>query len=201
MLLMLERRINESVAEVRRAAELDPLSLQIQNTYGTFLSVSGKPAAALAQYERVVGQEPDSAWVRRNPWLLTNMASVYAANGKFDKAIETAKLALRVVPGHPRAVYTLSSIYIGIGDRALARRVFEQADTANEHYAAYRGMLHAKLGQADSAFMWFDRVREWGIPPMLSLRNDGGLRTIYGDPRWETLLRRLGFTDSRGATK
>ncbi|MFN2638154.1 MAG: tetratricopeptide repeat protein, partial [Gemmatimonadaceae bacterium] len=193
MLLMILGQTKEAVAETGRAAALDPLSLQVQNTYGTFLGASGQPAAALRHYERVVGQEPDSAWIERNPWLLTNMASMYAANGIYDKAIHTAKLALRVVPNHPRAVTTMASIYLRMGKRAQARRIFESADTSNEHYAVYRGMMHARLGDADSAFMWFDKVREWPIPAMISLRDDGGLRAIRKDPRYAALLRRLGL--------
>jgi tetratricopeptide (TPR) repeat protein len=79
MLLKIESRIDEAVEQTRMASELDPLSLQIQNTYATFLNASGDAVGALKHYEKVAGEEPDSAWVRRNPWLLTNMAAVYAA--------------------------------------------------------------------------------------------------------------------------
>lgn len=193
MLLYMVGRINEAVAETGRAAQLDPLSLQIQNTYATFLGASGQREAALRQYEKVVGEEPDSAWVNRNPWLLTNMANVYAANGMFDKAIRTAELATKVVHNHPRAVLTLVSIYIRMGKPQMARRVFERADTTNEQYPAHRGLMYAKLGQVDSAFLWFDRVPNWGIPVMMSLRNDGQLAPIRKDPRFDALVKRLGL--------
>ncbi len=200
MLLFMLGRIHEAVAESGRAASLDPLSLQIQNTYATFLGASGQPAAALRHYEQVVGEEPDAEWVRRNPWLLTNMATVYAANGLYDKAIRTAERALEVVPNHPRAVTALAAIYIQMGKPAMARKVFARADTANEHYAVYRGMMHARLGEADSAFLWFDRVEKWGIPMMMSLPNDGQLQPIRKDPRYATLLKRLGLLSAQSPT-
>jgi len=67
MLLMILGRKPEAVVESRRAANLDPLSRQIQSTYGIFLNSSGEHAAALRQFQKVVSEEPDSAWVNRDP--------------------------------------------------------------------------------------------------------------------------------------
>jgi tetratricopeptide (TPR) repeat protein len=195
MLLMMLGRTQEAVVESGRAAQLDPLSLQIQNTYATFLGASGQREAALRQYEKVVGEEPDSAWVRRNPWLLTNMASVYASNGLYGKAIRAAELAMKIVHNHPRAATTLASIYIRLGQREMARKAFERADTANEQYIAHRGLMYARLGQTDSAFLWLGRVQDWAIPVMIGLRADGQLGSLRRDPRYPALLRRLRLSD------
>lgn len=193
ILLVMLGRVPEAVAESGRAAALDPLSLQIQNTYATFLNISGEPLAALHHLQKVVGEEPDSAWVKRNPWLLTNMSAIYAANGQYKKAIRTAELALRVDPKHPRAVTALATIYVRMGKPALAWKVFARADTSNEQYPTYRGMMYARLGDVDSAFLYFDRVEKWGIPTMIGLRNDGELAPIRKDRRYSALLRRLGL--------
>jgi Tfp pilus assembly protein PilF len=182
-----------AVAETRRAAELDPLSLQIQNNYATFLSASGEKEAALHVYQKVVGDEPDSAWVRRNPWLLTNMAAVYAANGDSVKAIQFAKKAVEVVPGHPRATSALASIYYRMGRKEDARAAFAQSDTHNEHYPAVRALLYVTEGQPDSAFMWFDRVTDWGIPIMISMNSMRHSPVVAHDPRTTALFRKLGL--------
>ena len=195
MLLVMLGRKQEAVVESGRAAKLDPLSLQIQNTYATFLNASGHPGAALGQYEKVVGEEPDSAWVRRNPWLLTNMAAVYASNGSYAKAIRAAERAIVIVHNHPRAATALASIYITMGQPAMARKAFERADTTNVQYVAHRGLMYARLGQVDSAFLWLDRVQDWPIPIMIALRADGQLAPIRRDPRYGALLRRLGLSD------
>jgi Tfp pilus assembly protein PilF len=193
MLLMMLGRKTDAVAESGRAAQLDPLSLQIQNTYATFLNASGQHAAALRQFQKVVGEEPDSAWVRRNPWLLTNMAAVYAANGLFAKAQSTAARALKVVPSHPRAVAALASVYIVMKKPDIARRIFARADTTNEQYPAFKALMFAKLGEADSAFFWADRVQNWPIPIMIALRENEFVAAIAADPRYAALLERLGL--------
>lgn len=192
-LLMMLGRKPEAVVESRRAANLDPLSLTIQSSYAVFLNSSGEHAAALRQFQNVVGDEPDSAWVSRHPWVLDNMSRVYLDNGQYGNAIRVIKRALKTVPRHPRALYSLALIYDKMGRRDMARRAFARADTSSEQYAAYRGMLYAEEGKADSAFLWFDRVEKWGVPVMTSLQGDWHLDPVRGDPRYRALVRRLGI--------
>jgi DNA-binding SARP family transcriptional activator/Tfp pilus assembly protein PilF len=193
LLLMILGRVSESIVEIERAAHLDPLSLQIQNNYGIFLNTSGEHLAALRQFQKVVGEEPDSAWVSRNPWLLANMARVYADNGQYASAIRTVERALQIIPRHPRALYALALIHTQMGRRDLAHQAFARADTSNENYAPYLGMLYAAEGNADSAFLWFDRVERWGLQSMLNMRADRHLEPVRGDPRYRDLLTRLGI--------
>lgn len=193
ILLMILGRKAEAVAESRRAANLDPFSLIIQGTYGSFLNSSGEHLAALRQFQKVFGEEPDSGWVGRNPWPFDNMSRVYADNGQYALAIRAIDRALRVVPRHPRVLYSLALIYDAMGRRDLARQAFARADTSNEQYPAYRGMLYAEEGKADSAFLWFERVEQWGIPVMVGLQGDLHLDPVRDDPRYPELLKRIGI--------
>jgi DNA-binding SARP family transcriptional activator len=192
-LLVILGRKPEAVAESRGAASLDPLSLKIQATYGIFLNSSGEHAAALRQFQKVVSEEPDSAWVNRDPWLLQEMSRVYLDNGQYSNAIQAIDRALKIVPRHPHALYSLALIYDRMGRRDMARSAFARADTSNENYAAYRGMLYAGEGNADSAFLWFDRVKKWGIPAMIGLQGNWHIDSVRGDPRYRALLKRIGI--------
>lgn len=197
VLLMILGRVRESVAEEKRAADLEPLSLQIQNNYATFLNASGDHVGALRHFQKTIGEEPDSAWVRRNPWVLSNMARVYADNGKYADAIRMIDRALEIVPRHPRAMHTMSEVYLAAGNHDAARRALASADTSNEQYSAYRGLVYADLGEADSAFLWFGRQKQWGIQPMLSMQADRNIGQIRRDPRFRALLTRLGIPAGR----
>ena len=195
VLLKILGRVPEAVGEERRAADLEPLSLQIQNNYATFLNASGNHPGALRQFQKVVGEEPDSAWVSRNPWVLANMSRVYADNGQYANALRMINRALEIVPRIPRALHTKAAIYVEMGRSDLASQAFARADTSNEQYAAYRGMVYAVEGKADSAFLWFDRVEKWGIQPMLTLQSDGLIEPMRSDSRYKALLRRIGITN------
>ncbi|MEO8580876.1 MAG: tetratricopeptide repeat protein [Gemmatimonadales bacterium] len=193
VLLMILGRVPESVAEEKRAADLEPLSLQIQNNYATFVNISGDHAGALRHFRKTIGEEPDSAWTRRNPWVLANMARTYADNGKHAEAMRMINRALEIVPRNPRALHTLSGVYLAAGDREAAGRAFASADTSNEQYPAYRGLVFADLGKVDSAFIWFDRQKQWGIQPTLSLQADRSIDSIREEPRFRALLARIGI--------
>lgn len=192
ILLMIVGKRREAVAELKRASEIDPLSLQIQNNYATFLGSTGDTAARLRHFRKMVAEEPDSAWVSRNPWLLTNLAAAYAEHEQFDNAIRAAEQAVRILPGHPRAVGALASVYQRMGDRANANRAYALADTTSPHFPAYRAMWYVTANKLDSAFLWFDRVEDWGIPIMISLRNLGSPETRK-DVRYVALLKKLGM--------
>ncbi|MFI5257699.1 MAG: BTAD domain-containing putative transcriptional regulator [Gemmatimonadales bacterium] len=197
VLLMILGRVRDAVAEEKRASELEPLSLQIQNNYATFLDVSGDREGALRQFRKTVDEEPDSAWVSRNPWLLANMSRVYAEKGEYAAAMRAIDRAIEIVPRIPRALYTLAVIHDEMGRPDLARQAFARADTSNEQYAAFRGMLYADQGMADSAFYWFARQQRWGIQPMLALQANLYLSPLRTDPRYAALLHRLGISKSR----
>jgi DNA-binding SARP family transcriptional activator len=192
ILLMIVGKRREAVAELKRASELDPLSLQIQNNYATFLGSVGDTAARRRHYQKMVAEEPDSAWVSRNPWLLTNLGAAYAEYGRFDDAIRAAEQAVRILPGHPRAVGALASVYERMGDRKNAEQAYALADTTNPHFPAYRGMWYVTSNKLDSAFLWFDRVEDWAIPVMITLRNMGSPETRK-DSRYVALLGKLGM--------
>lgn len=184
-------RMPEAVEHTRRATELDPLSRQISNTYGMFLYYAGDSAAALRQYRAVVDDEPDSAWVRQNPWLLSNASRVYTAHGLYDEALRALEFALAAAPRHPRLLWDLSATYVAMGQPERALATFAAADTASGQYAYFRASVFAVLGQRDSAFYWLDRVQEWGPSPVAELRMHPALAPIRTDPRYHALLRRL----------
>ena len=47
---------------------------------------------------------------------------------------------------------------------------FSLSKMTNEQYVSYRALMYLAEGKADSAFLWFDRVKEWGIPILISLQ-------------------------------
>jgi tetratricopeptide (TPR) repeat protein len=184
-------RAHEAVIHTAQASRLDPLSVQINNMYGMMLYYDGDLAGALRQYDRTVLDEPDSAWVRQNPWVLSNFARVAAVGGRHEQALRLAERALVVVPSNPRAVLDLASVYVRAGDSAQARAVFARADATHPHYAFYRAWLHALLGERDDAFSWLDKMDEWPLPALIALANDPSFAKVRADARYRRIENRL----------
>jgi tetratricopeptide (TPR) repeat protein len=173
------------------ASQLDPLSVQVNNMHGMMLYYAGDLDGALRQYERTVDAEPDSAWVRENPWVMTNFSRVAAAAGRYTLAVRLAARALEVVPAHPRPAIDLAYAYVAAGQPDSARAAFARADGTHPHYAVYRALLHGLLGERDEAFAWFDRVTEWPLPSLVTLNCEPRLATLRNDPRFRRIRERL----------
>lgn len=184
-------RAHEAAVQTREASRLDPLSVQINNMHGMMLYYDGDITGSLQQYERTVDAEPDSAWVRQNPWVLSNFGHVAAAAGRFEQAIRLIDLALRVVPNDPRLLTDLAYVYIRAGKPDRARVAFARADTTHPHYSVYRGLLHARLGEMDEAFRWFTRVKYWPLESMVGMTNDPSYAALRAHPRYEEIRARL----------
>jgi DNA-binding SARP family transcriptional activator/Flp pilus assembly protein TadD len=195
LLLAYLGRAREAAVHTGHASRLDPLSVQVNNMHGMMLYYAGDTAAALRQYERTVDAEPDSAWVRQNPWVLTNFSRVAAAAGRRALAVRLAERALEAVPTHPRPLFDLAYAYVVAGEPSAARTAFARADTAHAHYAAYRALLHGLLGEHDEAFAWFDRLQEWPLPSLVSLNCEPRLAALRADPRFDQVRRRLNLPE------
>ena len=89
------------------------------------------------------------------------MASVYASNGLYGKAIRAAERAMKAAHNHPRAATTLASIYIKMGQPEMARKAFSREPTRPmSSHRAPRTDVRARLGETDSAFLWLGRVHD-----------------------------------------
>jgi DNA-binding SARP family transcriptional activator/tetratricopeptide (TPR) repeat protein len=193
LLLAYLGRVPEAVRHTGHASRLEPLSVQINNFHGILLYYSGDLEGALRQYERTVDAEPDSAWVRQNPWVLSNFGHVAAAAGRHEQAVRLIERALHVVPTHPRPLLDLARVYVLAADPDRARAVFARADTTHAHYAVYRALLHVLLDEFDDAFAWFDRVGEWPLPSLVGLNSNPRYAALRADPRFQQIRKRLGM--------
>ena len=197
LLLAYLGRTREAAVHTGHASELDPLSVQVNNMHGMMLYYAGDTAGALHQYERTVDAEPDSAWVRQNPWVLANFSRVAAAAGRKALAVRLAERALEVVPSHPRPLFDLAYVYVVAGEPEQARAVFARADTTHPHYPVYRALIHGILGEPNEAFAWFDRLGEWPLPSLVSLNCEPRLAALRADPRFQRVRQRLNMPPRR----
>ena len=197
LLLAYLGRAREAAVHTGHASQLDPLSLQVNNMHGMMLYYAGDLDGAMRQYERTVDDEPDSAWVRRNPWMLANFSRVAANAGRHALAVRLVERALEAVPGHPRPLFDLAYAYVAAAKPDSARAAFARADTTHPHYAVYRALMHGLLGERDEAFIWFERVTEFPLPSLVTLNSEPRLARLRADPRFNRIRRRLNIPGQR----
>ena len=182
-------RFDEAQTEERRALELDPLSLGIAGTGGWVLHYSGKQADAERQLR--IALRTDSNFAIGHLYL----GRVLQFQGQYDSALVHFEAT-----GPLRAwVPTIAGdgyVYAQQGKRNRARDVLLRLDSLSrtEYVTSYAvALVHAALGQRDSAFVWLDRAVQERTHWLLWLNRDRRWDPIRSDSRFRALVRRVGL--------
>jgi tetratricopeptide (TPR) repeat protein len=182
-------RLNEAVGELRKAHELDPLSLIITTDLAKRLSFAGKDAEAFALFNKVVEADPD--FVQGHYYL----AKAYELKGAYQEALaETNKIKPR--DAIPFGLSRRGHIYALQGRRREALDIAHQLQQASKRKHVdppYIADIYIALEDKDSVFRWLDKAYENHSPDILLLKTDPTYAPIRSDPRFGDLVRRLGL--------
>lgn len=183
-------RYSESIRELERAQQLDPLSLPINTDLGQSLYFARRYREAIEQLQKTLemGQE----FVRAHMIL----GAAYAQQGMFAEAIAAHSTARDISDGNHLAVgglgYTLA--IAGRRDEAIeALRELERL-SARVYVSPYTiALIHTGLGDYDRALEWLWKAYENRDVWLVWLRVNPGFDALHTDARFAELLRRIGF--------
>jgi eukaryotic-like serine/threonine-protein kinase len=192
-------RFDESVAEYQRALEIDPLSLAISTDLGMVYYYARQYDRAAEHLGRVIETDPN--YVRTHFYL----AQVYQDKGMFEEALAELERG-HALDGDSPSELARGKAAIRNGLRASGARGYWRARLDLVKEEARRGtriyftgfftdlaVLHARAGELDQAFEWFDKVHEAREPSLLWLKVAPDCDNLRSDPRFADLLRRVNF--------
>lgn len=181
-------RFDEAIAEIERAAALDPLSLIIGADTGKILFMARRYDEAIARLRRTL--ELDGSYYLARLYLSLALSAV----GNHAEAVR----ALRV-PGQDDDVVSLTFaawVHERAGDRATARAsVARLVEHSRQSYVSpfLLAYAHTAIGDFDAAFLAFDRMCEVRGQGAVGIKVSPLSDPIRHDPRFAALLKRLGF--------
>jgi tetratricopeptide (TPR) repeat protein len=183
-------RLDEALAEVKRAHELDPLSLVISMNLGDVLYLMRQYDRAIEQYKSTLALDQDFAWARYD------MAWAYAMEGKLDEAIAECKRAQKISGDMPVGLSELGRLYARAGRKSDALRVLDELLRLSQR--GYRvpsgiGALYFELGDRDKAFEWLEKAYQSRDVDLIYLGVDPMVDDIRSDPRGVALLKKMGL--------
>ena len=79
--------------------------------------------------------------------------------------------------------------------RAVRRLRIEQATQGAFGLAYAIAILSAIIGETEEAMTWLERAHEERDPLLLFAKTDPSLDPLRSDPRFDDLLRRIGFPE------
>jgi TolB-like protein/DNA-binding winged helix-turn-helix (wHTH) protein/Tfp pilus assembly protein PilF len=171
-LLSATGRHEEALAAVRRAQQLDPLSLIIQSVTGYLHYNARRYDEAIEQCRQVLA---------RDPHFLPALQFLMLAYER--KGLEAESLALE-------RVYVEQALR---GMRSVSFRKPRGAEIRQDTPPYSVAASYAALGQKEQALRWLDRAYREHDALITFARVDPGLDPVRRDPRFAGLLRKLGL--------
>jgi TolB-like protein/Flp pilus assembly protein TadD len=177
-------RLDEAERQARQAVELDPLSVTAQGNLGRVLFVAGKLDEADAVARKAAELQPASASSRRWQTLIA------AQRGDGETALREAQLE----PDEGYRRFELALAQYVRGDRAAADAALTDLIANGRDNLAYQiAEVYAVRGEKDKAFEWLQISFDNHDTGTLTLLVDPLLRGLRDDPRYKTLLAKLGL--------
>jgi len=179
------RRLDEAIAQLSRAVELDPLSLPLQANRALLDYFAGRYDEADVRLREVLKSDSTDALAR---W---GLALVAEQQGRLDDAIAI----LEPLSGSSlNRKSSLGHAYAVAGRVARARNVLAALRTAAARSyvpSYYFALVHAGLGERDQALRYLERAYEERSTVLAYLLIDPRLAPLRDDARFLALARRL----------
>jgi len=188
--LALTGRRAEALAEITKIDQLDYGFSAARTVSGTYYQLRDYPALIEASKRGLLLDPKD--------WMQHYFLGVgYEGTGKLEKAISEYQKAIEM-SGGSQGVVELAHAYLAVGRKTEAEKILrdlqrKSKETSTSPYTM--ATIYAGLGENDKAFEFLERAysqKSLGLPSSLS--SDLLLDSLRPDPRFQTILRRLGLT-------
>jgi tetratricopeptide (TPR) repeat protein len=193
-------RPKEGLVEMRKAENLDPLSLIINSDLAEFLLLTHSYDESVKQSRKIIEMDPTFATGHKQ------LGDAYLLKQMDKEAVAELQKAVRLSGGSPICIADLARAYVASGKRNEAVELLgdlEKNSNASFTNAPQIAMIYASMGDNEQAMNWLERAYEERFNPSILLRS--GFAPLRSDPRFENFLRRVGlppwsreFDDDKG---
>jgi serine/threonine protein kinase/Flp pilus assembly protein TadD len=183
--LVRQGRLDESLQEMLKARELDPLSPIIarQAAMPYHLKRDYPKALELLRQANELGP----------PFTTTWEIGVYIQNKLFNETLAELEKAKRARKGDPILIYDTGMIYAAQGKRAEALQIvkdLEGISDASLSQAHLIAKIYATLNEKEMALSWLERGLATGAIGSF-YKDEPVWDSIRGDPRFEALVQKI----------
>ena len=180
----------EALAEIAKSSAMDPGPSSAMAESAAYYQ--------LRDYEGLVEAGRRGVVSNPNEWVEHyNLGVGYEGTGKRLEAISEYQKAVEMSNGDQDAAASLAHAYAVIGRRAEAEKILSGLEQKSKsvYISPYIiATIYAGLGDKDRAFDFLERAyQERSVEISWHLKADLRIDNLRSDPRFETLLRRVGL--------
>lgn len=184
-------RHDESIANFRRAIELDPHSLLYRQDFAGALFCARRYDEAIEEAKRVLAREPTATEA------LGILASTYERKGAYDAAIDAYQKRAKLTGQDLQTLGGLGWVYTRAGKRDEALKVLAtMKERAKKEVFDPLGFawIYIGLDDKDAAMQWLQRAYDERPNVYLAFLKVAPIyNSLRSDPRFIALLKKVGF--------
>jgi TolB-like protein/DNA-binding winged helix-turn-helix (wHTH) protein/Tfp pilus assembly protein PilF len=183
-------RFDDSLEQIKKARDLDPLSISINSSLGWRLYLARQYDRSIAQLKDTLEMDPAYEWAH----LILGQA--YEQEGAFDLALPELHKAVELSHNSPLMLSALAHAYAKSGNSAEAQKLVLQLREQSTHsYVSpyYMGIVYLAMGKNDAAMDWLEKAFADRSNGLVFLKVEPELDSVRSNPRFTALERKLKF--------
>jgi serine/threonine-protein kinase len=192
--LALMRRSDDAVREIQLARSLDPVSPRIRHSVGYIYYYARRYEEAVPHFQAALEMEPSLLLAH------TMLAMIYARQGNAEAAFRE-RLAALAATTDPRYVADLRAAFAQGGLRAVAQLRLQRAlQRSRETFVPPTTIasLYLESGNPEQCLTWLEKAYALRDVQLLDINADPRFESLGEKPRFQQLVRRLGFSAPAG---
>ena len=183
------KRFDDSLVELRRAEELDPLSPIIGTNLGDTLVFARRYDEAIAQYKRTLVRNPNFAYAHRA------LGWAYGSKGMYPEAIAETRTSIELS--------NTGEGYLGLwlaksGKRDEALKLLNQLtqESAQDYVQSYNfALIYIGLGDKEQALNYLEKHMSSRAETANSYAVAPELDDLRSEPRFKAMLKRMNLPE------
>jgi TolB-like protein/DNA-binding winged helix-turn-helix (wHTH) protein/Flp pilus assembly protein TadD len=180
-------RNDEAIAEMKKAEDLDPLSLIISAELAEEFLIAHRYDEAIKQSRKTMALDPFFAVAH------FELGQAFVQKQMFTEAIAELQKAIELSAGSTTFRSNLAYAYAESGKKNEAAKILN--DLKNDSHAVSNApeiaLVYMGLGEKDQAIAWLEKAYEERFNPSVLRRP--AFDPLRSDPRFQNLLRRIGL--------
>jgi serine/threonine-protein kinase len=178
---------DEAIREIKRAQQLDPLSIRINQNVGYIYYLSRQYNKAIDLFKKTI--EIDSTF----PYGNAELGDCYFMKKQYDAAYEAYQTEVRVT-GDSTNIFLLACVDAVTGKKKEAMALYDklkEISTRKFVATSYFVLIEIYLGNKEKAFELLERAVKEKDPYMVNLKVEPKFDPIRSDPRFANLLKEV----------